>query len=590
MEILRTLVAVAFVLAAAVAVRLWWQRRSAPAAWLAGAFTVLALGVVESRLTTFVPGGLAVVLERLARMAVVAFPYLLFRFGVAFHPLGPRPRRAAGVLAAALMALSALIPQPAGDDVPAWYAGYVLAVVVVWTLLSTWVVLLLWRSGRGQATVARRRMRTLAVAAAVLNAALVGAGISATAGAPAPVPELIQSTALLSAGLFYVAFAPPPFVRAAWRRVDERALWKAERDLMAATTSTEVVTSMLPHISHLLGGGGALFVDRRGRQLSYGSPPPSLRDHLARDDTPVGESVATSSYVTLSLRSGRLGVAASQVTPLFGSEEVELAGWLGTLTDLAMNRAELYDLERQARARAEELTGELEALVYGISHDLRSPIVSVLGYLDCLDEDQGHRLDDEGLHFLARLRVNAEYMDRLIADLLELSRVGRVEEQPEPVELSSLAEEIAAELSRDHPAATIEVGGLPVVRMGQTRARQLLENLMANAVVHSGRPDVTVRVATVESNGSGEACIAVSDDGQGIPTPYRDKVFGLFERLESTDKDAGSGTGIGLAMCRRIVEQLGGRIWIADSDSGTDVRIQLPLAYRPPAPQTEAAR
>lgn len=571
MDMLQYAVAVAFLLIALLAARLWWRRRSAPAAWLAWSFAALALAITAGQVP--VPERLEGPVAWAARVTLVAFPYLLFRFVTAFQPASRRLRLAAGVLAATAIALTALVPTVPEDAAPpAWYAAYVAGVLFVWTALSSWAVWRLWHSGRRQPTVARRRMRILALAAAVLNAALVLAGVSSAAGGPEALTSAIQAAALLSAGLFYIGFAPPPVVRQMWRRADERELWDAEGELMAATTGREVVTSMLPHISRLLGGGSVLFLYTTGGESTYGEVPEELRVRLREGEPAARRAAMEDQVLSLQLRGGRLGVGVSVAMPLFGSDEIELLRRLGTLMDLAWTRSELYDLEQQARRHAESLADELESLVYGLSHDLRRPIVSVLGYADCLAEDYGAVLEGEGAHYLTRLRTNIEYMDDLVGDLLTLSRVGRVDEDPEPVDLAAVVGQTADELGREYPAATVEVGDLPVVHMDPARARQLFTNLVANALVHSGRPDVTVRIDAAGPPG----CIAVTDDGRGIPDADREKVFALFARLEAGG--AGHGTGIGLAMCRRIVESAGGSIWVADSDQGADIRVQLPLA------------
>jgi signal transduction histidine kinase len=578
MSVLRAVVLVAFALLALSSARSWLRHRSRAAAWLALAFGFLAAGLVMSRLTPLLPTDVQVVIQRLARVAIVAFPYLLFRFTATLDP----PRRAtavaAGVVTAGVLAASVAIPA-SPDPAPAWYLAYLIAAIGTWTWLSSWVVWRLWRAGQGmQPTVARTRLRTLGGAAAVLNLALVAAGIGGMGGGSAAIVAGTQVVAVASAGLFYLAFAPPLFVRSAWRLSDERALWRAESKLVASTTKAEVVEGMLPHISHLLGGGPALFLDKAGRAYSFGEVPAELGERL-RSWTPERDGAALVDGVALlQLGNGRLGVAATPFTPLFADDELEFTIWLGTLVDLALERVELHDSEREARNRAEQLTSELEALVFGLTHDLRNPIVAVLGYLDCLTEDYGPRLDEEGRHFLSRLRTNAEYMDRLIGDLLELSRVGRVQEDRQSVDLGGVADEVAGVLREGHPRSTIVVGPMPEVMISPARARQLLTNLIANALVHSGRPDVTITVRGVESSHPGRACVTVTDDGRGVPEPYRTKVFGLFERLEHGDKDKGDGTGIGLAMCQRIVTHAGGHIWIADSDKGTDVRMELPLA------------
>jgi len=266
---------------------------------------------------------------------------------------------------------------------------------------------------------------------------------------------------------------------------------------------------------------------------------------------------------------------ASVYAPFFGDEEIELLRSLGTFVDLALSRIELFAQEQQMRKELERTNDELTALVYGISHDLRSPIVTVIGYLELLGSDAGDTLGEEARHYLDRISVSARYMDSLIRDLLELSRIGRTQTEADVVELGDLVGDIAAELRRDHPDASFRIEALPSIRMNGVRARQLFTNLMENAVRHGGRSDITITVSA-ERAADGQAVVSVADDGVGISEQYRERVFGIFERL---DGEVGSttGTGIGLAMCRKIVEQVDGSIWIAPAAAGTTFKISLPM-------------
>jgi signal transduction histidine kinase len=216
---------------------------------------------------------------------------------------------------------------------------------------------------------------------------------------------------------------------------------------------------------------------------------------------------------------------------------------------------------------------ELESFVYSASHDLKSPLIAMLGYVDLLTEDHEGDLGDEGRWYLGRIHTNGRYMEALIRDLLELSRVGRVQTEPDRVDLRVLAREIAADVQRQHPAATVEVGPLPVLSINAVRARQLLANLIENAAKHA--EDRPVRIQLSSELEDGMAVLRIADDGPGIPEAYRERIFGVFERLSSDD--AHGGTGIGLAICRKIVEASGGRIWIAETDVGTEFRLQFPL-------------
>jgi PAS domain S-box-containing protein len=235
--------------------------------------------------------------------------------------------------------------------------------------------------------------------------------------------------------------------------------------------------------------------------------------------------------------------------------------------------ADAFSRERLSRIGLERANSELESFVYTVSHDLNSPLISTLGYLELLEQDAGPLIPDEARFYIERMRASATFMQSLIKDLLELSRVGRVQTEPEDVDLNQVIADIANEIQTSSPEVTIQTSDIPPVTMNPVRARQLFTNLIGNAVKYGGRPDVRVRV-TAEPNSNGLVSLSVSDNGPGIPEQYRDRVFGVFERLENSQE----GTGIGLAVCKRIVETNGGQIWIADSDEGTDMRLTVPAA------------
>lgn len=216
---------------------------------------------------------------------------------------------------------------------------------------------------------------------------------------------------------------------------------------------------------------------------------------------------------------------------------------------------------------------DLEDFVYTVSHDLNGPLISILGYADLLESDFGSSIPDEGKFYLERIKASGRFMQMLITDLLELSRVGRVHTEPETVDLQALIGEIVDDIRIDAPEAVITVDGLPRIRLNPVRAKQLFANLIDNSVKHAERPDVSIEVRSEETS-DGLMTLSVTDNGPGIPTSHRDKVFGVFERLDPSR----SGTGMGLTICRRIVESNGGSIWIEHSDAGTDVRLSLPVA------------
>jgi PAS domain S-box-containing protein len=254
-----------------------------------------------------------------------------------------------------------------------------------------------------------------------------------------------------------------------------------------------------------------------------------------------------------------------------GPDGLAFSGVIRDITERKQAEAALAAANREL----ERTNAELETLVYSASHDLKSPMVSLLGYLEYLKLDYGDVLAQEGGRYVARISDCTLYMQRLIHDLIDLSRVGRTGADAVEVDLAELVRIIADETTAAQPAVTFRIGRLPVVGGDPVGFRQLFTNLIENAVRHGGRPDLSV---TVEGRSRPDAGVELSvrDDGAGIPPEHRERVFGVFERLDAPSTAAG--TGMGLAICRKIVELLGGSIAIhgVPGAHGTDVRIVLP--------------
>ncbi len=553
-----------FALLGLVAARMWLRRRSPASAWLAATFLVLSASTLVSLVTVEDPdGAIAVWISKLTIVGLVLFPYFLYRFRNAIHP-APLPLRRAVAVATAIVVVTTLLlprlPDQARDGLAA--TAYVVAVVVQWVGILTLVTHDLWVAGRGQATLARRRMRLMATAAALLSLAFVALATVGTAGADVPAVSLgIQLVGMAAAVLFVLGFAPPSVLRAAWRQPEEQALSRAAVELMAATSPSQVSDLLLPHMARLVGASGAVLVD--------GENAPVGPADAAADAN--GEGV-----IRLPLRHGRVELTVSPYVPFFGEEEQLLLHRLRVLADLALDRTGLLVREQEARAALEVANEELESFVYSASHDLKNPLIAMLGYLDVLRGDYGDVFDEQGRWYLSRMEANGHFMEALIQDLLELSRVGRMETEPTRVDLTALLQELRIELQDRHPHLDIVIEDVPDLWMNPVRARQLFTNLLDNAGKYAGGEDrVHVTVHTVP--GDGETVIAVTDDGIGIPADYRERVFGVFERLDS-EIGGKQGTGIGLAICRKIVDALGGRIWVAPSEHGADFRIALPPA------------
>jgi PAS domain S-box-containing protein len=251
-----------------------------------------------------------------------------------------------------------------------------------------------------------------------------------------------------------------------------------------------------------------------------------------------------------------------------GPDGLAFSGVLRDITDRKRAEVALAAANREL----ERANAELETLVYSASHDLKSPMVSLLGYLEYLRLDYGEVLGEEGNRYLNRMVDSTLYMQQLVHDLIDLSRVGRTGVEPVDVDLYKLVRVIAEDAGAANPGVEFRVGRLPVVTGDPVGFRQLFTNLLENAVRHGGRPDLVVAVDG-RDRPDGSLELSVRDNGKGIPPEHRERVFGVFERLEGPSSSAG--TGMGLAICRKIVEMLGGGIGI-QGDHGTDVRIVLP--------------
>jgi PAS domain S-box-containing protein len=248
------------------------------------------------------------------------------------------------------------------------------------------------------------------------------------------------------------------------------------------------------------------------------------------------------------------------------------------VTEARTARAELDQALAELRSRNAELersNEELTTFAYIASHDLSEPLRVISGHVELLSRRYSGQLDAEADRFIQFAVEGCGRMRDLIQDLLRYSRSGR-ELTATEVDLASVVTRAAADLA--HAVADVEgtitiEGELPVVTGDRLRLGQVMTNLISNAMkfARPGHPP-TVRIAAEQ--GDDGWVITVSDDGVGVPAEHRERAFGIFQRLQTRDVP---GTGIGLAICRKVIAGHGGRIWIEDGmHGGTAVRFQLP--------------
>jgi signal transduction histidine kinase len=272
-------------------------------------------------------------------------------------------------------------------------------------------------------------------------------------------------------------------------------------------------------------------------------------------------------------------IRLSETVQRAGSESIDLAAQT-TLIPM------LRDAEPRARrapqhpdprgpvwaAELERTNQELEAFSYSVSHDLRGPLRAITGFSQVLLGDHAHALDRDGRELLAQIHGNARRMGAIVDDLLALSHAGRADLHREPVDLTLIARRVLANLRLAEPSRTVEISlgdGLTASCDGRL-VTLALENLLANAWKFTGkRPHA--RISFEREAGD---VFAVRDDGAGFDMEHADRLFEPFQRLHSASEF--EGTGIGLAIVRRVIERHDGHVWAhAVVDEGTTVRFTL---------------
>jgi PAS domain S-box-containing protein len=237
------------------------------------------------------------------------------------------------------------------------------------------------------------------------------------------------------------------------------------------------------------------------------------------------------------------------------------------------------ELEQRVVDRTAELEAankELEAFSYSVSHDLRTPLRAIDGFSHILLEDYAGKLDDEGKRLLKVVRDNTNRMAQLIDDILKFSRTGRVEMALSEIDMEKQAREVFAELqpSIDSAKLQLEIEHLPPARGDSALMHQVFVNLLSNAIKFSHYKDLA-KIKVGGSIAGNEAVYYVKDNGAGFDMQYAGKLFGVFQRLHAVTEF--EGTGIGLAIVKRIITRHGGRVWAEGKvNEGATIYFALP--------------
>jgi len=229
------------------------------------------------------------------------------------------------------------------------------------------------------------------------------------------------------------------------------------------------------------------------------------------------------------------------------------------------------------RKKLEESNQELEAFTYSVSHDLRAPLRAINGFSNFLLEDYSTQLDEEGKRYLDTIRTNAAKMDQLITDLLNLSRISRTEIKLQEVKMTEFVQSIYHEVATETEKKEFNViiNDMPMVKCDTFLIKHVWQNLLENALKYSSKSEKK-KIEIGSKKEKDEISFFVQDFGVGFNPKYINKLFGVFQRLHRQDEF--EGTGVGLAIVKRVISRHGGKVWAeGEEGEGATFYFSLPL-------------
>jgi signal transduction histidine kinase len=255
------------------------------------------------------------------------------------------------------------------------------------------------------------------------------------------------------------------------------------------------------------------------------------------------------------------------VPRVFAAHEIELIEGIAGQVALALENAHLMEEAQKHAAAAQARAQELDSFTYTVSHDLKAPLSNLKGFAEVLAEDYADGLDKQGRFCLDRITANAEIMAQMIDELLLLSRLDREERTAEPVDVNRVIVGVLLQLHPEIQERGIQIEiqqDMPTLAGQEIWLEQVFANLIGNAIkfIDDGNPDPRVQVGWKEHPEG--ALFWVRDNGVGIAAADQERVFELFARLHTLQRQ---GTGLGLPIVRRVIERANGRIWI-ESEAG----------------------
>lgn len=279
-----------------------------------------------------------------------------------------------------------------------------------------------------------------------------------------------------------------------------------------------------------------------------------------------------------------LSISYNELKSLFGASYDKLQVNIERIQRENEQRRELLWKVREQTKELQKKHIEMEEFVYTISHDLKAPIISIQGFVTALNEDFANVLPEDAQFYLDRISKNTSQIESMIREVLEYSRIGRITQEKEELDLKEIIDDSLALFSAQIQTADIKInlkGKFPVIYAEKNRMLQLFGNLIGNSVKYMGDQLKPCIESGVQEIGSRFVTVYVKDNGMGIPESFIDKIFNIFSRASDLKRQKIEGSGIGLAHCKKIVETHGGTIWVESKEGkGTTMLFKLPLAKK----------
>jgi signal transduction histidine kinase len=549
------------------------------------------------------------VLRAVSLALIISLPYLLLRLVDDFTGQPAWLMRVAAASWILLVAISILVPSLL--NVP------FVAVHIAWVvLLGGYSSLAFLRYGGKTTGVTRRRMTAVAVGSGCIAVVFLLGGIAAFEPAASTVTGILSSLAAVTCGIaYFVGFAPPAILRRAWQEPELRAflqraaalprlpdslttmrqiergaaqatgasgaslgIWDAERDRLVYVDENDLRYELPADV----GIGGRVFVEQRA----------IFADNLAAQDPDRAEmyrayGVDTLLAAPVSVGEKRIGVLATYAAnaPIFADDDLRLVQLLADQAGVILENRSL--IEEHARVQAREEAARLkDDFLSAAAHDLRTPLTTLLLHAEMLrrqiDRDPTAPTDARRVETIVR---EGNRLKGLVTDFLDAARAerGQLLGTLDLVDLVPLMRDTAEVHATPRHRVRIEADGPVMSRVDSDRMRQLFDNLVENAIKYT--PDggeIVMRARSVD----GGIELSVSDNGIGIPTDDLPHLFQRFHRGTNVDDRRFHGLGLGLYICRTIVEEHGGTIRVTSAlGTGTTMHVSLPLGE--PVPEVE---